>query len=101
MSGPSPMDDLIRRSAEMIAVYARDYSEEPWRQNVDAMLCFKGLALTGMPAVVDKELSSRMARMNRILARYPLETFEDYALISEQDHARIRKIMKGIAQLYG
>ena len=74
----------------------RASDKPPWKRTTEAMLCFKGLPLDGLPPKLRRRIDSCFVRVNRILAGYAIQTFEDYQKITPEDLAKIEKLMLDI-----
>ena len=61
------------------------------------MLCLKGLPLDHLPAKLDRRLDKCLGRINDILEKYPLQTWDDYQKISAADLTRIGYLLKKLA----
>lgn len=98
-SSLSPTEELAERMGRVLSIYAT--AEGPqWQQTVDALQSLKGQTLTGLPRRVRRHLDSCLLKINRITAKYPLETFEDYQMVSDEDLDRIRDRLQAIALEY-
>ncbi len=74
-----------------------DKPDKPlWKRTVEALTCFKGLDITHLPTRWRKRLDRKLAQINRIVARYPIETWDDYQKISAEDLARIELLVKNL-----
>ena len=98
-SSVSPTEELAERMARVLAIYAK--AEGPkWQQTVEAMQSLKGQKLTGLPRRVRRHLDACLLKINKITAKYTLETFEDYKKLSDADLDRIRDRLQAIALEY-
>lgn len=68
-----------------------------WKRTTEAMLCLKGLPLDHLPAKLDRRLDKCLGRINDILEKYPLQTWDDYQKISAADLTRIGYLLKKLA----
>jgi hypothetical protein len=67
-----------------------------WKRTTSAMLCFKGLPLDGLPTKVRRRIDSCFAQINKVSARYPIQTWEDYQKVSPEDLAQIRRLIQAL-----
>lgn len=51
----------------------------------NSLLAFKGMVLSSLPIKMRMSVESVMVKTQQIFNRYPIETFEDYQLISEEE----------------
>lgn len=78
------MSDLIQR-AQKAKMLAGDLSLPKWQRLSQGLQAFSGLELTGLLDNVREPLEANLARVNQVLARYPLEGKEDYQIIGDDD----------------
>lgn len=65
-------------------------SQHPhWKRVQNAMLCFKGMPIDHLPLKLVRRFQRTFASMNAILARYPIETWDDYQKISPDDLTKL------------
>jgi hypothetical protein len=62
----------------------------------NSLLAFKGMVLSSIPTKTQKSLESVMLRIQQVFNCYPIKTFEDYQLISEEE---LNKILLNISGL--
>lgn len=98
-SSQSPIDELAERVSRMLQIY-RQPSPSRWHQTVEALKCFKGQTLTGLPPKLRRHLESQMVAISKITASYPIETWEDYQMLSDTELDEIRNLLEGIAFSY-
>jgi hypothetical protein len=73
-------------------------SNDPmWRRTWDGMSCFARLPMANMPPALEEDIYRRLSSINKITARYPIQTEEDYRHISEKDLAAIQDLIVGFA----
>lgn len=82
------MSDLIRR-AHKAKLLAGDPLLPKWQRMSQVLQAFSGLELTRIPKDVRGPLEANLASVNGMLARYPLETVEDYQIIRDADLERM------------
>ena len=78
------MSDLLHR-AQKARMLAGDPLSPKWQRLSQALQAFAGLVLTGLSDDVREPLEADLAFVNRVLAQYPLNTVEDYQIISDVD----------------
>lgn len=78
------MSDLIRR-AQKSRMLAHDPQLPKWQRLLQGLQAYSGLELTGMDEDVRGSLETNLVAVNRVLERYPLETNEDYQILSPTD----------------
>ena len=61
-----------------------------------SLFAFKGMVLSSIPMKTQKSVESTMLRNQRVFDRYPIKTFEDYQLISEEE---LNEILLNISSL--
>ena len=62
----------------------------------NALLAFKGLVLSSIPSNTQKSVEPLLLRIQHVFNRYPIKTFEDYQLISEEE---LNEILLNISSL--
>lgn len=62
----------------------------------NSLLAFKDMVLSSIPSKTQKSVESTMLRNQRVFDRYPIKTFEDYQLISEEE---LNEILLNISRL--
>jgi hypothetical protein len=70
------ISDLFRRSQKAKAI-AEDQSMKKWQQAAQTFQSFSELELTGLPQDVRTDLEADFIALNRILAKYPIQTTEN------------------------
>jgi hypothetical protein len=86
------MSDVLRRAIEVKSIVSND-SLPKWRRATQALQVFARLDLTGLPADVGTTLESNLVAVNRILATYRIEKFEDYEQMMDKDLQQILDIL--------
>jgi hypothetical protein len=88
--------DFAARLKAAIALF--DAPDKPlWRRTVDGMLAFKGLNMDDLPPRILRRIDRRFVAINRILARYALQTWGDYQHITDDDLRRLQDNIRGLA----
>jgi len=90
------MSDLIHRS-QKAKTLASDPPLPKWKRLSQGLQAFSGLELTGIPEDVRERFEADLVGVNRVLAQYPLETEEDYQIISDDDLQRMLEIVDAAA----
>lgn len=75
----------------------RDVDQPQWKRVTNGMMCFKGLPLDQLPPKLGRRLDSSFLKINKVLARYDLKTWEDYQKISSVDLDRLEAIIRNLA----
>jgi hypothetical protein len=82
------MTDLLRRARNVKAII--DNAGVPKsRRATQALQALSGLQLTGVPADIRATLETNLVAVDRILRKYPLETYEDLDQMKDSDLQRI------------
>jgi hypothetical protein len=61
-----------------------------------SLLAFNDMTISSIPPATKKSLESVMVGIQRILDRYPIKTFEDYQVISEDELNEIVLNLSGL-----
>ena len=64
-----------------------------WKRVQDALPCFKGLSLDHLPPKLERRIDQTFAAVNTVLARYTIETWDDYQKISADDLATLEALI--------
>lgn len=67
-----------------------------WKRTVNGLDCFKDLRLDTLHTQLRRRVERAFSRMNAICATYPIQTWDDYQLISAADLDRIQKLIRNI-----
>ena len=59
---------------------------------------YQDVQLDGLKSKHRRRMFAELAKLNQILARYPIETFDDYQLIAEEDLRAIVGTFQGFAR---
>ena len=78
------MSDLIHRARKAKKLVG-DSSLPKWQRLPQGLQAFSGLELTGLLRKTREQLEADIASVNGIMSQYPLETDEDYEVISDAD----------------
>ncbi len=62
----------------------------------NSLLAFKGMVLSSIPPKAQKSVESVMLRNQQVFNRYPITTFENYQLISEEELNEILLNISGL-----
>lgn len=96
---PTAPEELANRISRLLEIYRK--AEGPkWKQTVDALQCLKGQNLSGLPQRLVRHLESCLLEVNRITEAYPIETFDDYRMLRDEEHEQIRGRLEAIAFEY-
>ena len=91
-------DDWQRRADEVQKI-CHDRTVPLWKKAHLVGRAFADVELDGLKSKHRKKLYSNLAGVNAILAKYPIETFDDYKLIDTDDLKRILAAFKDIANI--
>jgi hypothetical protein len=94
------MSDLVRRAKEVKSIVS-DGSLPKSRRVPQALQALGGLTLTGLPIDERSTLEANLVNVNRILARYQLETFEAYDQMKDTDLQQVLDILAALASQIG
>ena len=78
------MSDLVQRFQDVKSI-VNDESLPKWRRATQALQALSGLELSALPIDVRTTLETSLVAVNQVLARYRLETLEDYEQMKDQD----------------
>ena len=70
-----------------------------WKRTQESLGCFVDLPLDNLPRKLQRRIDTHFARINAILERYALQTWDDYQKISDADLARIEEVIKSLAAI--
>ena len=88
--------DFAVRLKEALALF--DAPAKPlWQRTVDGMLAFKGLNMDHLPPRLLRRIDRRFVAINRILARYAIQTWGDYQHITDGDLRGLQENIRGLA----
>jgi hypothetical protein len=76
--------DWQRRAAQVRAL-CEDPAIPLWKKAHLVGSAYQDVQLDGLKSKHRRRLFADLARLNQILARYPIETLDDYQLIAEED----------------
>ena len=88
-----------QRRAEQVHRLCRDRTVPLWQKAHRVGEAFADVELNELQSKHRKKLYRQIAAVNAILAQYPIETFDDYALIDTADLHRIVNAFKDIASI--
>ena len=91
-------DDWQRR-AEKVHRLCQDRTVPLWQRAHRVGQAFDDVELDGLQSKHRKKLYCKLVAVNAILAKYPIETFDDYALIDTADLHSILAAFKDIASI--
>ncbi len=88
-------EDLVDRWTH--ARIRLDATDAPqWKRTHEAMMYFKGLKLTPLPRRWRGRVEKAFAQVNQVLAKYPIETWDDMQKVSAEDLSRIDQLITAI-----
>lgn len=93
------MQNLLDRSVKMQQAF--NSPQPPHKRYRDAMAAaIDQLVLTGLPRTFRRTLERQLSAMNPILQKYPIKTFDDYALISSAHIDQLLEYARKIHRLF-
>lgn len=87
-----------QQRAEQVKALCDDPSIPLWEKAHRVGAAYQDVQLDGLKSKHRRRMFSELSRLNDILARYPIETFDDYRLIAEDDLKTIVDTFKGFAR---
>ena len=75
-----------------------DKNLEPWQKAHMAGGAYAGLTLSGLRQRHRQRFLTRMSKLNAILVKYQLESFDDYQNISSSDLQKMITIIRTLAR---
>lgn len=73
-----------------------DQATPSYKKVENALFAFKGMVLSSLPSKTQKSVESGLLRIQQVFNRYPIRTFEDYQLISEEELNEILLNISGL-----
>ena len=94
------MRDLTQRLAKMQLALN---SKQPTHKRYQEAMCAatNQLVLNDLAPAMGKALEQQLVASNYILQQYPIKTFDDYQMISDQHMQKLLGYAKKIYQLFG
>jgi len=94
------MNDLSQRLIKMQRAFN---SKQPTHQRYRNAMCAatNQLVLSDLTPSIRKALEQQLVASNNILQQYPIKTFDDYQIISEQHMEKLLGYAKKVYQLLG
>lgn len=99
LSGQQRKTEALNRAMDCVmnAIRRLDEVEHPqWKRIQNSSLCFKGLPIDHLPKTLEHRLEATFCRINAVLARYPIKTWEDYQTISLDDLKKIEVLLRSL-----
>lgn len=87
------IDDLRERYAQTLNLLVGPPPPPLWKRVQQALGCYAGLQLDPIPSVWRRRIDLTFTRVNAILAKYPIKTFDDYQIISNEDLEMLKEIV--------
>ena len=75
-----------------------DQAMPSYKKVHNSLLAFKGMVLSSIPPKTQKSVEFVMLRNQQVFNRYPITTFEDYQLISEEELNEILLNISGLCK---
>jgi hypothetical protein len=73
-----------------------DHAMPSYEKVHNSLLALKGMGLSSIPTKTQKSVESVMLKIQQVFNRYPIKTFEDYQLISEEELNEILQNISGL-----
>jgi len=89
------LDDFTTRWGKALLCFQRTDIPQ-WKRTQAGMMCFKALRFEGLPRKLQRRIDRHFARINDVLARYPLKTWDNYQQISAADLTAIEKLIDSL-----
>ena len=89
--------DWAKRAAQVQAIFD-DPAIPLWEKAHQVGRAYQDVQLDGLKSKHRRRMFADLAKLNQILARYPIETFDDYQLIAEADLKAIVDTFRGFAR---
>ena len=90
-------EDWAERAAQVRALI-NDPTIPLWQKAHRVGSAYQDVQLDGLKSKHRRRMFADLARLNQILARYPIETFDDYRHIAEEDLRTIIETFHGFAR---
>lgn len=96
----STLADFAARAAKIRECCKRSWSgADDEGRPVEIGQLLRGLEIGSLPPTLCRKLQSILITANQVLERYPLNTYDDYQLLSPQDREELRRIYRKIPDL--
>lgn len=86
-----------RASAEQVEVIFSDRTLALWQKAYRVGGAYVGLALDGLRSKHRHKILTGFGKVNGVLARYTLNSFDDYEQIKDEDLREILRIVRSLA----
>ncbi|MEI6166643.1 MAG: hypothetical protein WCS52_05560 [bacterium] len=100
LTGQQRGQEALTRATDCIMKAIHCLDEGPinfqWKRIQNASLCFKGLPLDHLPEKLERHIDITFRRINAVLARYPIKTWDDYQNIAPDDLKKIESLIRGL-----
>ena len=90
------IDDLRKLYEETLNLLIGPNDPPLWKRVQLALACYARLPLDPIPPVWRRRIDLTFRRVNGVLAKYPIKTFDDYRLISDEDLVLLKDIILDI-----
>ncbi len=86
-----------RESAEQVEAIVADRSLPLWQKAHRVGGAYAGLALEGLKSKHRHKILTGFGKVNAVLARYTLNSFDDYEQLADEDLREILRIVRSLA----
>ena len=86
-----------RESTEQVETIIADRSLPLWQKAHRVGGAYAGLALDGLKSKHRHKILAGFGKVNAVLARYTLDSFDDYEQIEDEDLREILRIVRSLA----
>ena len=90
------LSDITKRSRKAAAII-EDWELPMWKRLHLSLQAYQGMELSCLPGKVRKELEGNLLEINQVIAKYDIETFEDYEKIPANDLSKLLAIISVFA----
>jgi hypothetical protein len=88
------LDACVKRAVALFGA-----ADKPlWKRTQEGMLAFKGLNMDKLPDRLLRDIDRCFLGINKFLAGYTLQTWDDYQRISDEDLLRIQRRITGLSR---
>lgn len=87
-----------QRRAEQVRALCDDPTIPLWKKAHLVGSAYQDVQLDGLKSKHRRRLFADLAKLNQILARYPIQTFDDYQLVAEEDLRAIVATFRAFAR---
>jgi hypothetical protein len=89
--------DFLTRLARTLECF-KVVDKPKWKSTQDGMLCLKELSPDKLPRKIERRLNECLVGINKVLTKYPIKTWDDYQMISDEDLTSIQQLFRNLAK---